>query len=278
MAVGTPALLAEAQKHRVTAGPDLNWEDLPEALLPGGAGRKSRQIGYRPERARLRAKSLGLPLILEAEHTSRDVDVEEEEEEQEHACEELSHPAAWSCPTCTFLNNSLLPACEMCQTQRDAELAKDMLDVLGPSAMPPQEASSDESSQEDDAWVHCEVSSVSSSWLDVDGANVHEEDDGEASAILVCGAGSTGATPQAASSWAARAKNVAGQGVAVKVPAHGTAMPPLWQRALKQSEPHASKAEQEELVSDFTDMQARRLHPQVSRGTTQRLRVARRHR
>lgn len=275
MALATPALPAEAQKPRVTAGPDLNFEDLPEALLPGGAGRKSRQIGYRPERARLRAKSIGLPLMLEAENTSGDV--EAQEEEQEHAYLEEGHPAAWSCSACTFLNCSLLPACEMCQTQRDAEPAKYWLDAVRPSAMPPQEALSNESSQEDDEWVHCEMSSVGSSWLDVDGANVREEDDGEASAVM-CSAGSTGATPPAVTSWAARAKNVAGQGVTVKAPAHGTAMPPLRQRVLKESEPREYRAEKdEEEVPEFMDMQARRLHPQVSRGTTQRLRVAKRH-
>jgi len=203
--------------------------------------------------------------------------VQAQEEEQEHACEEKSHSAAWSCPACTFLNCSLLPACEMCQTQKDAEPAKYWLDAVRPSAMPPQEALSDESSLEDDEWVHCEMSSVGSSWLDVDGANVREEDDGEASAVM-CSAGSTGATPPAVTSWAARAKNVAGQGVTVKAPAHGTAMPPLKQRALKESEPREYKAEEEEEeVAEFMDMQARRLHSQVSRGITKRLRVARRH-
>jgi len=56
-------------------------------------------------------------------------------------------------------------------------------------------------------------------------------------------------------------------------------MPPLWRRALKEPEPHEYKAEEEEEkeVPEFADMQARRLHPQVSRGTTQRMRVARRH-
>jgi len=201
------------------------------------------------------------------------------EEEQEHACEEESHPAAWSCPSCTFLNCSLLPACEMCQTQRDADPAQDLSEALGSSVML-QEAASEESNQEDDAWVHCEVSSVGSSWLDVDGTNVCEEYDGEASAILACGVGSAEVPPPAVTSWAARAKNIAGQGVTVKVPAHGTAMPPLWRRAPKEPEPREYKAEEEEEekeVPEFVDMQARRLHPQVSRGTTQRLRVARRH-
>jgi hypothetical protein len=142
-----------------------------------------------------------------------------------------------------------------------------------------QEAASEE---EEDAWVHCEVSSVGSSWLDVDGTNVCEEYDGETSAILACGVGSAEVAPPAVTSWAARAKNIAGQGVAVKVPAHGTAMPPLWRKAPKEPEPHEYKAEEEEEqeekeVPEFVDMQARRLHPQVSRGTMQRLRVARRH-
>jgi len=277
--IDTPAPLpADAQRPRATAGPELNWEDLPEARLPGGAGRKSRQMGYRPNRMRFRSKSLGLPLISEVEHSSKDGEVEEAE--QEHACEEESHPAAWCCPSCTFLNYSLLPACEMCQTQRDAEPAQDLLEALGSSAMMLQEAASEESDHEEDVWVHCEVSSVGSSWLDVETTNLCKESDGEASAILACDAGSAEVTPPAVTSWAARAKNIAEQGVAVKVPAHGTAMPPLWRRALKEPEPHEYKAEDEEEekeVPEFADMQARRLHPQVSRGSTQRMRVARWH-
>jgi len=266
------------------AGPTLNWEDLPEAQLPGGAGHKSRQLGYRPDRVRLRTKSLRLPLISEAERRGRGV---EEEQAQTRACKEEGQSAAWSCLACTFLNCSLLPACEMCQTERNAAPAQEIQDLhnaLGRSMMPPQEAACEESSsQEGDSWVHCEVSSEGSSWLDVDGTDVFEEaDDLEASAVVVRDAGSTDAMPPAVLSWAARAKNIAGQGVAVKVPSHGTPMPPLWRtRTPKVPEPREDKAaendqgEYPELVDTEEDG---RVHPQVvsrSSSSTRCLRVAR---
>jgi len=237
--------------------------------------------------APLPAKTQKLPLISEIDRM-RDGE-KELGEQQEHTCEEGSYPAAWSCRLCTFLNCGLLPACEMCQTRRDPDLANDLLDAPGPGAMPPQEATCEESSQEDDEWVHCEVSSVGSSWLEVDGTNVREEDEDEASTVLLeededeantvllCGAESTRKTAPGATSWAARAKTIAGEGMAVKVPAHGTAMPPHWRRALKLPQPreHNAEEEGEEECSMIVDVQSKRLHPQASQSTTQRRGVAR---
>eukprot|EP00418_Pyrodinium_bahamense_P046771 CAMPEP_0179188952 /NCGR_PEP_ID=MMETSP0796-20121207/93791_1 /TAXON_ID=73915 /ORGANISM="Pyrodinium bahamense, Strain pbaha01" /LENGTH=309 /DNA_ID=CAMNT_0020893071 /DNA_START=171 /DNA_END=1098 /DNA_ORIENTATION=- len=151
------------------------------------------------DRVRLRTKSLGLPLLSEEAAHSGD-------EREERACEEELCPAAWSCPLCTFLNCGLLPACEMCQTLRDAERTRAPLDGPGPGVTPPRRpvpaaAAGGESGHEEDwpslheaadAWELCEVSSVGSSWLDVDAADMRAEDDGEADAVLVRATGSAG--------------------------------------------------------------------------------------
>mmetsp|Transcript_19451 Transcript_19451/g.53434 ORF Transcript_19451/g.53434 Transcript_19451/m.53434 type:complete len:120 (-) Transcript_19451:148-507(-) len=119
---------------------------------------------------------------------------------------------------------------------------------------------------------------------------MREEDDGEAGTVLVRIAEPAGAAPPAAASWAARAGTIATLGAAVKAPARGAAVPPLWRRARagaeavgrgtrpRGAEPREFEAEEEEEALELLGLQARRLHPRASRGATQRLRLARRQR
>merc|ERR1712224_217662 len=82
----------------------------------------------------------------------------------------------WSCSACTFVNSDDKQACELCSTKREMLLKTPELE----NATAPSNLSEDEwpSLQEAaDSFIHCEVSSVGSSWLDLEERSEFFEDE-----------------------------------------------------------------------------------------------------
>lgn len=279
-----------------STGAALNTEDLPEAALPAGAG--SRRLGCKTRCAQFWVRAFGLPVLLE-----------DEAQTCEFADGEPPLVQEWPCPACTFMNHGLMPACEVCETRRGApEQQHALLQAPGAQELgaiaatewPPLQqklARDDEPSPREasDPWEHCEVSSVGSSWLDVDGAatcaeleldlEAGENESGRDCVVLVdqSAAGMHQEDPPPPPSWAARASAAPRLGAAAKLPAEGSAAQPTWRArpvAAGQSKSVGAEAleEEEEEVPELQDLQARRSYPQTSRGAAQRRDVARRRR
>lgn len=242
---------ADVHKRSVCeAGPALNYSDVPEAALPGGAGPLSRMQKRGTPPPKSRVKNLGLPVLAE---------IDEDHEVTETASQSPDDPE-WMCKICTFANHGLLQRCEICKAARTAEVQTCQLDVdlkvveshHWPSLLEAVEA-----------WTACEVSSTGSSWLDLMGPR---ESDDETDAVMVTAAG-----PQETRSWVSRAK-AAAAGPTPKVPARGVAVPPLWAKVHKDP---AGPVSCQELVLDLNwdDLDEHRHWRQVSRDIAQSRRV-----
>lgn len=196
-----PAVVA-----RAPPGPRLNYEDLPESSLIGGSGPLSRRVGYRSDRAKFRMKSLAPPMVpevVEEDDQNAPVCVRAVESDKASSKENISAPPYISeRPLSTATQNDEWPSL--------------------------QEAIH--------SFVDCEVSSISSSWLDVD--SVARVDDGDIHIV--------NPLKQTPESWAARAKAVASHGPAASIPASGVVAPRL-KRAQSRKQ---DKAKQVESIDD----------------------------
>jgi len=114
------------------------------------------------------------------------------------------------------------------------------------------------------SFVECEVSSMGSSWLDVD-SHVDAAVDHEVAGFLLLEVAES-------LSWSARAKAVAGNGQAPSLPATGAIAPPH-RRALAKNKYSRSVAVGSETDHDLDFLEDRRLRPQFSCGTGQRRRL-----
>eukprot|EP00408_Alexandrium_pacificum_P013604 CAMPEP_0171227382 /NCGR_PEP_ID=MMETSP0790-20130122/37814_1 /TAXON_ID=2925 /ORGANISM="Alexandrium catenella, Strain OF101" /LENGTH=326 /DNA_ID=CAMNT_0011693485 /DNA_START=113 /DNA_END=1094 /DNA_ORIENTATION=+ len=290
-----PSVMQPARPIKVgtasnTAGAVLNTDDLPEAALTAGGG--NRRLGCKTRCAQFWVRAFGLPILLE-----------EEVETPEVADGDPPLVQEWSCPACTFVNHGLLPACEVCGTRRGAleqrhayrQAPGAQEGVATTAEWPPLQhaiARDDEPSPPEvsDPWEHCEVSSVGSSWLDVDGAATCAEleqeldleaGESEAGGLVLVDQPPVGVPqePSLPTSWAARASALPRPGTAAKSPAKGLVAPSTCQArpALGGQNRHVgeeAREEEEEAeegeIPELEDLQARRSYPQTSRGAAQR--------
>uniref|UniRef100_A0A7S4SBG2 RanBP2-type domain-containing protein n=1 Tax=Alexandrium monilatum TaxID=311494 RepID=A0A7S4SBG2_9DINO len=264
----TPALPASPCKLKDC--PQLNFDDLPEALLHGRGGlRRCRGMGMLAVAPRPRVKSLGLPRLDEG-HAA-------EEGECALAWEaeaEVKEDSQWSCIACTFLNSGLLGACEMCQTQREIQPPKDLPAGRVPDGdedwpvLQPTPGDGRSLPEEMDSWVDCEVSSVGSSWLDIDSVQADQAED--AGLVLASSAPQALTAPEVVT-WATKARAAAGPGPAARAPVPRAAVPPA-RRApqARQVRPAREEGEAEEEDPDLLELEERRLQPRTSMGATHR--------
>jgi len=250
-----------AERPTAAFGPSLNCEDLPETALP------SRRRA-RASRGHRRVKALGLPTLTELEGEPSAVD-EQEPELEEALC---GSDEVWSCAACTFMNRHMLPACEMCQTLRAAVPPKEPVDATQENFAEGWPSLQDAA----DSWAHCELSSVGSSWVDLDNVGDVVDELDEIDAMLVGGvvAHERPAEVKAPPSWAARIGATTVPSDACKVSAMGVAVPPplIAQRARRRVKT-AGDEDEEDL--GLTELRWRKLQPQASRGTRSLLRGAR---
>jgi len=196
-------LLRVRARVKMTDGPTLNCEDLPEAnIWP----RPLRQRNAHQVR-RHRAKLVGLPVLSE---------VGDEDGHQYNTQDELQ-PGIYDRE-----GHARNPASAV---QGAAEAApKAPLIGSAPSLdWPPLP----EAWEVADSWIDCDVSSVASSWLDVGDAAQYAGEDSEADIILV----SEAEAPKRAGppSWSA----IVGKGVGTGMPpVQGVAAPPPFSRKL----------------------------------------------
>jgi len=243
--------------------PQLNCDDCPEA----GAGDCRQQ-----SRSKVRLEPWSLPALLEASAEAN------EECEREPAGPAEAEGAQWSCPACTFLNCSLMNTCEVCETEKFAKPPKDVPAWRDPALAGEDRPALQSRPVDDwpslaeaaDNWVSCEISSVASSWVDIEVAEAFPEDD-DASAIIV----SSATAPAPTTSWAAKAGAAAGPGAPAKAPMRRTGAPPLAFRAPATRQDRPEREDEDEEDPMLTCLEDRRLWSRASRGATNRRRVAR---
>lgn len=259
----------------VPARPSINYSDTPEVSLIGGSGPLSRRVGYRKDRTKFRVKSLAFPMIAE---------VGDEDNGTRSATDQ--HGLPWSCRTCTFVNHGELLTCEMCHTPANGgsvidnpiEASWEHVSINSVRALHKLPDAASPTSGLDGDWpslgeaihsfVECEVSSVGSSWLDIDVEGGIVEDD--------CGAyivtGMKDPATQASQTWAARARDVAAQGPAAAIPAAGVLAPRLQSAQPKKQEKDREVGMVDDDNWELDRLEGRRLQPHFARGSTQRRR------
>eukprot|EP00928_Gymnodinium_smaydae_P058524 TRINITY_DN41725_c0_g1_i1.p1 TRINITY_DN41725_c0_g1~~TRINITY_DN41725_c0_g1_i1.p1 ORF type:complete len:267 (-),score=48.94 TRINITY_DN41725_c0_g1_i1:147-947(-) len=247
---------------RLSGAPEVNWLDMPEAVLEGGAGPLSRRIGYRDDRVKLRVKALALP-----------VSAEDDVDPQGALAVGDRYVQSWSCVGCTFVNSGFLSCCEMCETRRERSLdfSEGFHGTPEHGRFTMQEKGPWPSLKESaDADAAYEIASVASSWLEVDDVKVVEEADDD-DLLLVDATG----MPPLELSWASRARTIAGCGPAPALPASGVTIPPI----LRPKPSNRSKTYDEDVQQDDLDdlslLENRRFHPHFDRGSRQRQRSKR---
>jgi len=200
------SISGEIAKEVRVLGPCVNYEDVPEVALIGGSGPRSRRVGYRSDRSKFRVKSLALPLMQEIK--------EQEELEDTTATNSFEHNSLASHLACKERSWEIL-------YEESSHRSEDS--VSGTACTPPLIGHHGEfpSLQEAlDSFAECEVSSMGSSWLEVEDVSGFEDE----GVVVVDDQASKGELPR---SWAARAKAVSTKGLAPAVPAAGVLAPPL---------------------------------------------------
>lgn len=186
----------------------------------------------------------------------------------------------WACPSCTFENSALLPACEMCEQPRKAPLLK-----MQSQGMQASIDSSLEWPSLGSASPCGEASAEDASWVDAGGDLAESELDGWSvtsdagvEALETWSAASEAPAPPA--SWAALVAHGRGGGDPCpqrSVAPRGLAM--CWQprRRLGSGAPISQPGCCDRYDSDedvpVQQLEERRLYPKISRGKTQRLRL-----
>eukprot|EP00929_Paragymnodinium_shiwhaense_P037280 TRINITY_DN19891_c1_g1_i2.p1 TRINITY_DN19891_c1_g1~~TRINITY_DN19891_c1_g1_i2.p1 ORF type:complete len:366 (-),score=98.91 TRINITY_DN19891_c1_g1_i2:358-1386(-) len=125
----------EAEVKKEPSAPQLDTSDTPELLLSAGSKshflqRSSIAATWRQSKNRLRNVAWSTSDMQSEEHCEEGQSDGDEEE-----AVEPKEAANWTCSQCTFLNNALLPACEMCEAP--AEWAAVQTDKV--VAQPPPE-------------------------------------------------------------------------------------------------------------------------------------------
>jgi len=226
--------------------PCVNCEDLPEALIARNCVGKVSGSGFlsrRFYRSRIRIRSLPLGAASEIQDEDHDWQTWQLEPElledsmMEYRACEIPRQAPCQVVAVTLGESS------------DAELNNSSSAADWPSL---QEAIH--------SFVECEVSSMGSSWLDVD-SHVYAAVDHEVVGFLLL---EIAESP----SWSARARAVAGNGPAPSLPATGAIAPPH-RRALAKNKYCRSVAVGPETNHDLDFLEDRRLRPQFSSGSGQ---------
>eukprot|EP00929_Paragymnodinium_shiwhaense_P037282 TRINITY_DN19891_c1_g1_i4.p1 TRINITY_DN19891_c1_g1~~TRINITY_DN19891_c1_g1_i4.p1 ORF type:complete len:412 (-),score=81.32 TRINITY_DN19891_c1_g1_i4:358-1521(-) len=125
----------EAEVKKEPSAPQLDTSDTPELLLSAGSKshflqRSSIAATWRQSKNRLRNVAWTTADMQSEEHGE-----EGESDGDEKEAVEPKEAANWTCSQCTFLNNGLLPACELCEAP--AEWAAVQTDKV--VAQPPPE-------------------------------------------------------------------------------------------------------------------------------------------
>jgi hypothetical protein len=253
-ASATAQSLKKIRKPLKTRNPLLNYEDLPEVAL-------------KKEKVEIRAID---PIDEAVEEHELGVRTEDQASEGNHQ---------WTCPNCTFLNNSLLGQCEMCDTTRCDKLQEHLVqpsNFAGDIDVSRSFVSHDWPSLEaaTDNWLVCDASSIASSWLEVP---YQDESDEDLEGVIVL----PSSTPlkidgeEKGASWSARVASIASIGDAPKIPAAGALMPPLFQKRVVRKRPKSDDIT-EELDLDLESLELRRLRHQKPNGNTHHHRLRKR--
>lgn len=257
----------EVQIVKPVSGPTLNIIDVPEAGLAGT--RRGRSDGssqaHRGERSLRKAA-----LVFNQEDAEMPTEDDQQDDAGSHA-----NPleVAWACPACTFLNAGPLLACEMCGSSR-----KQIQQYVHSADLPDKNFAMWPTLHEayEDSWGFCELSSIASSWheLEQPEAGFKEEDDAS-SVSSFCVIVDMPPAERAAMSWADRIPG----GRAPHLPK--ILAPPLWHkqgaRKTRSREAKGQDSEGCDLddLNGLEDLNERRLHPSSRRGLAQRRRCAR---
>jgi len=232
-------------------GPMLNCDDLPEANQFGF--RKLKVIDRQKNGGKLpkpRTKLRVLPVVPETgNEDSEEYNIQHE-------------PSPWRCDTCTLTNNAILLCCEVCGADRSKFAAKHATQGVFVAQVPLIGATPSldwpplpEAWEVADSWIDCDISSISSSWLDVDCADdVADEDDAEADIILVTDSVDSAVQTKPAKSagppsWSA----IVGNSPSIaKAPIQGVAVPPPISRqpAVRK---HTKRLDEEDYLDTETD-------------------------
>jgi hypothetical protein len=248
----------------------LNTDDVLD-LLAGGARPRKAKHQHRQEyqsQSHLPRRVLNAPVVEAMQPVPEGVEAEWDTHGN------FDGEPQWTCSKCTFLNAGALKTCEMCEHHSKAPITTNV-------AQMPCDLQNDCDSTwpclavaETTSWTDCDVSSVASSWLDV---NTFEEidDDGSssvASFILVDAnhqIASTSAGDVQEISWAARASTSASASGAV-INAPQMRVPPLVQRQRQKLKVKSEDDDNDEEDGfDFSDVMT--AFPRFRRGKTQRL-------
>jgi len=165
----------------------LNCDDLPDVnvwpLRISKPRRNLPDVKTRSSRiSKPRRKRVELPAVTEI---SQDSDTENAQEQPQ---------TWWRCEACTFLNNVLLPCCEVCTVKRGqagvmhAQAAVEHTSkalLIGSTPWLDWPALPGTIHGPAESWIDCDVSSVASSWLDIGLASEQIADADEAGIVLI---------------------------------------------------------------------------------------------
>jgi len=249
-------------------GPMLNCDDLPEANQFGF--RKLKVIDRQKNGGKLpkpRTKLRVLPAVSETGRTRTTIRRQYEASYEDSEEYNIQHePSPWRCDACTLTNNALLPCCEVCGADRTKIGAKNATQACSVAQVPLIAATPSldwpplpEAWEVADSWIDCDISSITSSWLDVDCADdIANDDDAEADIILVSDSAVQTKPSKSAGppSWSA----IVGNSPSIaKAPIQGVAVPPPISRqpAVRK---HTKRLDEEDYLDTETDcLDARRV-------------------
>jgi len=258
-----PRSVLQPEQRLLAAGPTLNCDDLPEVKIVGR--QRNARSGRRTDRVENRVKALEFSADLE---TLLDSDEDWAALDQEIPRE------GWTCQACTFLNHEIMSTCEVCNARKEATSTSQQLVCQHSAAYDPSgEWPPLQDTQ--DSWVHDEVSSVGSSWLDICGSADCEADGSEASFSCITFFGVKQISSDTRQrSWATRVGIASPNEMLPETRLGGIVVPLSWQRPASVKRP--KRKEVQEFDGDdnveLTELENRRMFPASTRGMTQRLR------
>lgn len=235
-------------------GPMLNCDDLPEANQFGF--RKLKVVDRHKHCGKLqkpRTKLRVLPVVPEIGN------------EDSEDCNLQNEAFSWRCDPCTLTNKDLLHCWEVWDENSNKISTKNASQALSVAQVPliGVNPSLDwpplpEAWEVADSWIDCDISSIASSWLDVDCADdVADDDDNEADMILVSDSAVKTKPLKSAGppSWSA----IVGNSPSVaKAPIEGVAVPPPISRQPAVRRRTKCKDEEDYLDTETACLDARR--------------------